>query len=60
MVRAAEDSVVAAEFIDTAVARNGSAPHTVHADRGTSMTSKTVAMLLIDLGITRTHSRPRV
>ena len=60
MVRASEDSVVAAEFIDTAVARNGSAPHTVHADRGTSMTSKTVAMLLIDLGITRTHSRPRV
>ena len=25
-----------------------------------SMTSKTVAMMLIDLGITRTHSRPRV
>lgn len=60
MVRTAEDSVVAAEFIDGAVARNGSAPHTIHADRGTSMTSKTVAMLLVDLGITRTHSRPRV
>lgn len=60
MVRAAEDSVAAAEFIDDAVARNGTAPHTVHADRGTSMTSKTVAMLLVDLGITRTHSRPHV
>lgn len=60
MVRAAEDSVAAAEFIDDAVARNGAAPHTVHADRGTSMTSKTVAMLLVDLGITRTHSRPHV
>ncbi len=60
MVRAAEDSVAAAEFIDQAVRHNGAAPHTVHADRGTSMTSKTVAMLLVDLGITRTHSRPHV
>jgi putative transposase len=31
---------------------------TVHADRGTSMTSKPVAMLLTDLGATKTHSRP--
>ena len=60
MVRAAEDSAAAADFIDGAVARNGARPHTIHADRGTSMTSKTVAMLLVDLGITRSHSRPRV
>jgi putative transposase len=33
---------------------------TVHADRGTSMTSKTVALLYADLSITRSHSRPRV
>lgn len=32
----------------------------VHADRGTSMTSKTVATLLADLVVTRSHSRPRV
>lgn len=32
----------------------------VHADRGTSMTSKSVAMLLDDLEVTRSHSRPRV
>jgi putative transposase len=31
---------------------------TIHADRGSSMTSKPVAFLLSDLGITRTHSRP--
>ena len=31
---------------------------TVHADRGSSMRSKPVAMLLADLGITKTHSRP--
>ena len=33
---------------------------TVHADRGSSMTSKPVAFLLADLGITKTHSRPSV
>ena len=31
---------------------------TVHADRGSSMTPKPVAMLLADLGLTKTHSRP--
>jgi putative transposase len=33
---------------------------TLHADRGTSMTSKGVAFLLADLGVTKTHSRPYV
>jgi putative transposase len=32
---------------------------TVHADRGTSMASKPVALLLADLGVTKSHSRPR-
>ena len=31
---------------------------TVHADRGSSMTSKPVAFLLADLGLLKTHSRP--
>jgi len=31
---------------------------TLHADRGTSMRSKPVALLLADLGVTETHSRP--
>ena len=35
-------------------------PQIVHADRGTSMTSKTVAELLADLEVTRSHSRPKV
>jgi len=35
-------------------------PAVVHADRGTSMTSKSVATLLDDLGVTRSHSRPSV
>ena len=33
---------------------------TLHADRGSSMKSKEVAMLLADLGIAKTHSRPHV
>lgn len=32
----------------------------IHSDRGTSMTSKTVAMLLADLGITKSLNRPHV
>lgn len=31
---------------------------TIHADRGSSMASKPVAMLLADLGVTKSHSRP--
>ena len=31
---------------------------TIHADRGSSMKSKPVALLLADLGVTKTHSRP--
>ena len=32
----------------------------LHADRGTSMTSKPVSQLLTDLGVVRSHSRPHV
>ena len=33
---------------------------TLHADRGSAMTSKPVAFLLADLSVTKTHSRPHV
>ena len=33
---------------------------TIHADRGSAMTSKTVAELMMDLGVTKSHSRPHV
>ncbi len=33
---------------------------TLHADRGSAMKSKSVALLLADLGVTKTHSRPSV
>jgi putative transposase len=32
----------------------------IHADRGSSMTSKPVALLMADLGVTKSHSRPSV
>lgn len=55
-----EDSELAADFIDDAIARNGTAPHTLHADRGASMKSQPVSALLANLGVTRSHSRPKV
>jgi putative transposase len=33
---------------------------TLHADRGSPMISKAVALLLADLGVTKTHARPHV
>jgi putative transposase len=58
---AAENAALAAGFIENAITFNGGiAPVTVHADNGTSMTSKTVTDLLADLKISRSHSRPHV
>jgi len=56
---AREDSEIAKELINTA-AQIHDAPGSLHADRGTSMTSKPVAQLLVDLGVARSHSRPHV
>jgi transposase InsO family protein len=59
-VELAESADRAEELIRETIERNGIVPETVHADRGTSMTSKQVSQLLIDLGVTRSHSRPKV
>jgi transposase InsO family protein len=58
-VHNAESGPLAVEMM-TEVFNVHGVPHVVHADRGTSMTSKTVATLLADLEVTRSHSRPRV
>jgi transposase InsO family protein len=58
-VEAAETGERAKEFIAETIGRNGLIPHTVHSDRGTSMTSETVSQMLIDLGVARSHSRPK-
>jgi putative transposase len=55
-----ETGILAKEFIEHAIAANsGIAPRAVHADRGTSMTSNTVAGLYARLNIA-SHSRPHV
>jgi len=61
-VAAAETGELASEFIATTVTGQGVEPGqlSLHADRGTSMTSKPVAQLLVDLGVARSHSRPHV
>ncbi len=58
-VAAGESADLAKAFITDITTTHG-APHAIHADRGTSMTSKPVAQLLLDLGVARSHSRPRV
>jgi len=62
LVAPAESAELAEAFIADAIARQRITRHmlTIHADRGTSMTSKSVAQLLLDLGVARTHSRPHV
>ncbi len=58
-VAARESAEIAEQLIADAIARHGR-PGSLHADRGTSMTSKPVAQLLVDLGVARSHSRPHV
>jgi len=58
-VHAHETGVLAEEMMRQIFGIHG-IPQVVHADRGTSMTSKSVATLLADLGVTQSHSRPSV
>jgi putative transposase len=62
MIAERESSSLAEELIAATCIRQGIQPGqlTIHADRGSSMTSKPVAFLLADLGVTKTHSRPQV
>jgi len=62
MVAMRESNELAKRLIEESCNKQGIRPGqlTLHADRGTSMTSKPVALLLADLGVTKTHSRPHV
>ena len=55
-----ESAELAERLLGEAIRKQGIPPDqlTLHADRGTSMASKPVALLLADLGVTRSHSRP--
>jgi transposase InsO family protein len=58
-VHAREDGGLAKDMMCEVFGVHG-IPNVVHADRGTAMTSKSVADLLEDLAVTRSHSRPKV
>ena len=62
LVALRESKTLARRLIAATIARQGVDPGqlTLHADRGSSMQSKPVALLLADLGVTKTHSRPHV
>lgn len=62
MVAHREQAVLAERLINDTCEKQRIQPDqlALHADRGSSMKSKTVAYLLADLGVTKTHSRPHV
>ena len=56
----AESAALFKPLFEDAAAKHGVAPGqlTLHADRGPSMKAKATALLLADLGVTKSHSRP--
>ena len=62
MVAGHESAHLAERLINETCAKQTITRHqlTIHADRGAPMRSKVVALLLSDLGIQASHSRPRV
>ena len=62
MIAPRESAHLAEQLIAETIDKQNIAPGTLtlHADRGTSMRSKPVAALLVDLEVARTHNRPHV
>jgi putative transposase len=62
MVAPCESATLADRLIEATCVKQKIEPGqlTLHADRGSSMRSKVVALLLADLGVVKTHSRPHV
>ncbi len=62
MAAGRESATLAQRLIEQTCERQGiaKAQLTIHADRGAAMLAKSVALLLADLGVTKTHSRPHV
>ena len=62
MTATTETAGLAKKLIAETIEREGVAPNvlTLHADRGTQMTSKTLAQLLSELDVVRSFSRPHV
>jgi len=57
-----ESKELATQLIDETLHKQNILPGqlTIHADRGSAMTSKPVALLMSDLGVLKTHARPHV
>jgi putative transposase len=62
MVAAQETAVLGEQLIGETCTKQGieRGSLTIHADNGSSMKSKSVAILLADLGVVKSHSRPHV
>lgn len=62
MVAEAESQHLAKQLFEETIERHGIGPGqvVVHADRGSTMRSDTLAQLFADLGVTRSFNRPRV
>jgi len=62
MIAEAESAILAKELIEETCIRQSIIPGQLilHSDRGSSMKSKTVAQLLLSLGVLKSHSRPYV
>lgn len=62
MVAYREGAELAKQFIEETIVKHRipAGQLNIHADRGRVMTSKPVAFLMADLGVTKTHSRPYV
>lgn len=62
MVACRESAELAAQLVELSCQRQGIEPDqlTLHSDRGPAMIAKSMALLLSDLGITKSHSRPHV
>lgn len=62
LIATSESASLGKQLIAETCVKQGIEPDqlTLHADRGPAMKSKTVALFLADLGVTKTHSRPYV
>ena len=60
LIAEGESATLAQELIRQSCAKEGIEPEqlTLHADRGSAMRAKSVALLLADLRVTKSHSRP--
>ena len=62
MVAERESAALSSELITAACTNQGVSKEqlTIHADRGGPMIAKPITLLMSDLGVTKSHSRPRV